>query len=139
MDTRSVTRPPLPSTRAVIAGAHLCDQVSALLLIEARTTRQAFLGEPVEEVMAMAGWVLKHEGETEFDPERILPAWAKKRGRGNWRTEDRRVEECGFCHGTGWVPGLFKSAKEWDEEREGVECPPLQGLSDCPQNLETAF
>jgi hypothetical protein len=79
MDTRSVTRPPLPSTTAVVAGAHLCDQISALLLIEPKVVRQAFLGEPVEEVMAMVKWVLKHEGETEFDPERILPAREEKR------------------------------------------------------------
>jgi hypothetical protein len=44
MDTRSVARPPLPSTRAILAGAHLCDQVSALILIEPKTVRQAFLG-----------------------------------------------------------------------------------------------
>ena len=75
----------------------------------------------------MVKWALKHEGETEFDPERILPAWAKKRGRGYWRVEDRRVEECGYCHGTSWVPGPFKSADEWDEEREGVECPRCKG------------
>jgi hypothetical protein len=122
MDTRSVTRPPLPYTRSILAGAHLCNQVSALLLIEPKVTRQVFLGEPVEEVMAMTEWALKHEGEAEFDPERILSAWAKKRGRGYWRTEDRRVEDCGYCHGTGWVPGPFKKADEWGEEREGVEC-----------------
>jgi hypothetical protein len=102
MDTRSLTRPPRPSTRAVVAGAHLCDQISALLLIEANTTRQVFLGEPVEEVMAMVKRALKHEGEAEFAPERILPTWAQKRGRGYWRTEDPRVEECHQCHGTGW-------------------------------------
>ena len=127
MDTRSVTRPPLPSTRAILTGAHLCDQVSALLLVEPKVIRQAFLGEPVEEVMAMAEWSLKHEGEAQFDPERILPAWAKKRGRGYWRIEDRRVEECGYCHGTGWVPGPFKTAEEWGEERQGVECPRCKG------------
>ena len=127
MDTRSVTRPPLPSTRVVVAGAHLCDQVSALLLIEAKTIRQAFLGGPVEEVMAMVKWSLKHEGEAEFAPERVLPSWAKKRGRGYWRTEDRRVEECGYCHGTGWVPGPFKNAEKWGEERTGVECPLCKG------------
>jgi hypothetical protein len=127
MDMKSVTRPPLHSTRAILAGAHLCDQVSALLLIEAKVARQAFLGEPVEEVMAMVKWVLKHEGEVEFDSERILLAWARKRGRGYWRTEDRRVEECGYCHETGWVPGLFKKAEDWDEEREGVECPRCKG------------
>jgi hypothetical protein len=111
----------------VIAGAHLCDQVSALLLIEAKDARQAFLGEPVEEVMVMVKWVLKHEGEEEFNPERILPAWAQKRGRGYLRTEDRRVEECRQCHGTGCVPGPFKNAEEWDEEREGVQCPRCKG------------
>jgi hypothetical protein len=127
MDTRSVTRPPLPSTRAILAGAHLCDQVAALLLVEAQAARQAFLGEPVEEVMAMAEWSLKHEGEADFDTEKILLAWARKRGRGYWRMEDRRVEECGYCHGTGWVPGPFKKADEWGEEREGVECPRCKG------------
>src|SRR4051794_31517305 len=85
------------------------------------------LGEPVEEVMAMVKWALKHEGEAEFDPEKILPAWAQKRGRGCWRVEDRRVEECGHCHGTGWAPGPFKNAEEWDEKREGVQCPRCKG------------
>jgi hypothetical protein len=59
----------------------------------------------------MAEWALKHEGEAEFDPEKILPAWARKRARGYWRAEDRRVEECGYCHGTGWMPGPFKKAE----------------------------
>ena len=127
MDTRSVARPPLPSTRAILAGAHLCDQISALLLIEAKVARQASLGEPVEEVMAMAEWVLKREGEATFDTEKILPAWAKKRCRGYWRTEDRRVEECGQCHGTGWVPGPFRKAEEWSEVRDGVVCPRCKG------------
>jgi hypothetical protein len=127
MDTISVARPLLPSTRAILAGAHLCEQVSALLLIKPKVGRQAFLGEPVEEVMAMVKWALKHEGEATFDPERILLAWAKKRGRGYWRTEDRRVEECHYCHGTGWVSGAFKSAKEWNEERGGVECSRCKG------------
>lgn len=127
MDMRSVTRPPLPSTRSVIAGAHLCDQISGLLMIESKIARQAFLGEPVEEVMAMAEWALKHQGEAGFDTEKILPAWAQKRGRGYWRVEDRRVEECRHCHGSGWVPGPFKNAEEWGEEREGVECPFCKG------------
>ena len=33
------------------------------------------------------------------------------------------MEECGHCHGTGWVTVPFKSADEWYEEREGVEYP----------------
>ncbi len=127
MDMRSVTRPPLPSTRAIVAGAHLCDQIAGLLLIEAKVARQAFLGEPVEEVLAMVEWALKHEGEAGFDPEEILSAWARKRSRGYWRVEDGRVEECRHCHGTGWTPGPFKNAEEWQEEREGVECPSCKG------------
>ena len=127
MDKVSVTRPAPPSTRSVLAGAHLCDQVAALLLVESKVARQVFLGEPVEEVMAMVKWSLKHEGETEFDPQKILLAWARKRGRGYWRTEDRRVQECGYCHGTGWVPGPFKNVEEWGEERGGVQCPRCKG------------
>ena len=122
MDIRSVTHPPLPSTRSVLAGAHLCDQIAGLLLIEPKTARRVFLGEPVEEVLTMAEWALKHECEAAFDPEKILPAWAQKRGRGYWRVEDRPVEECGQCHGSGSVPGPFRNADEWQEEREGMEC-----------------
>jgi len=50
MDRASVTRPAPPSTCSVLAGAHLCDQVAGLPLIEPKTTRQVFLGEPAEEV-----------------------------------------------------------------------------------------
>jgi hypothetical protein len=46
MDTRSVTRPAPPSTRSVLAGAHLCDQVAGLLLVDPKTIRQVFLGNP---------------------------------------------------------------------------------------------
>lgn len=138
MDALSVTRPVRPSTRSVLAGAHLCDQVAGLLLVEAKTARQAFLGEPVEEVLAMAEWALGHEAEVEFDPEEILPTWARKRGRGCWRVEDRRIEECRHCHGTGWAPGPFKSAEEWQEEREGVECPSCKGSCVALQALQLA-
>jgi hypothetical protein len=62
-----------------------------------------------------------------LNPEKILLAWARKRGRGYWRTEDRRVEECGYCHGTGWAPGPFQKSEEWSEEREGMECPRCKG------------
>ncbi len=66
------------------------------MLVEAKAARQAFLGEPVEEVMPMVKWALKHDAEATFDAEKLLPAWAKKRGWGYRRTEDRRVKECGY-------------------------------------------
>jgi len=101
--------------------------VASLLLVEPKIARQVFLGEPVKEVLTMAEWAHKHEGEAGHNPEKILAAWAQKRGREYWRVEDRRVEECGHCHGSGSVPGPFKSADEWQEEREGVECPHCRG------------
>ena len=54
MDGLSVTRPAHPSTHSIVAGAHLCDQVANLLLMEPKAARQVFLGEPLEEVLAMA-------------------------------------------------------------------------------------
>jgi len=71
MDGLSVTH---PSTRSILAGAHLCDQIAGLLLIEPKIARQVFLGEPVKEVLAMVEWALKHQGEAGFGPEKILPA-----------------------------------------------------------------
>ncbi len=127
MDGLSVTRPPHPSTRSIVSGAHLCDQISVLLLIEPKIARQVFLGEPVQKVLAMVEWALKHEEEAGFDSEKILSAWAQKRGRGYWRVEDRRIEECRQCHGSGSVPEAFRNAEEWQEEREGVECPRCRG------------
>ncbi len=61
MDVRSVTSPARISTASIVAGAHLCDQVASLLLIDPQIVRQVFLGEPVKEVLAMAEWALKHE------------------------------------------------------------------------------
>ncbi len=83
MDVTSLARPAPPSTHSILTGAHLCDQVASLLLIEPKIARQAFSGEPVEEVLAMTEWALKHEAEAEaeaeFNTEKILPTWAQKR------------------------------------------------------------
>lgn len=97
MDELSLARDAARSTDSLVAGAHLCDQVAFLLGVEVATPRRAFLGEPVAVVLAMAGWVLSHEGEEGFYPEGILPLWAERRGRGAWRTEDLRVEGCRHC------------------------------------------
>jgi hypothetical protein len=69
----------------------------------------AFLGEPITEVMAMTRWCVEREGP-DFDPERVLPAWAAKRGRGRWSdrpTEAARIVRAeapargGGCDGCG--------------------------------------
>jgi hypothetical protein len=44
----------------------------------------AFIGEPVEEVLAMVRWALSHEDDEGFDPAKVLTDWAKKRERGAW-------------------------------------------------------
>ncbi len=97
MDEASVT-PPVPAPEeSLVAGSHICDQVARLLGIPEGAARGAFLGEPVGVVLAMAGWALSRRGEEGFDAGAILPAWAKDRGRGVWRVEDRRVEDCDQC------------------------------------------
>ncbi len=85
----------------------------------------------------MVKWALKYEGEATFDPVRNLPACGKKRGRGNWRTEDCRVEECGQCHRTGTRP--LQERRGVGRGARGCGVSPLQGLLYCPQSLETAF
>jgi len=97
MDRSSVTRTIPILEESLVAGSHLCDQVARLLVVPDRAARGAFLGEPVGVVLAMAGWALSHRGEEGFDPAVVLPAWAKDRGRGVWRVEDRRVEDCDQC------------------------------------------
>lgn len=139
MDEPSVTRPTPQPTMRIVAGAHVCDQVAASLGIREMTARRAFLGEPVEEVLAMAEWALSREGEAGFEPEGILTAWARKRGRGAWRTDDPRVEGCGRYHGAGWSPGPFENALEWSEERENVECPACRGAGVALKPLKLAF
>ena len=84
MDEASVTRPSPPSTRAIVADEDFCRQAAALLLCERRPIHDAFIGEPVEEVLEMVRWALSHEDDEGFDAAKVLTAWAKKRGRGAW-------------------------------------------------------
>lgn len=84
MDESSVTRPAPPSTKAIVADEGFCKQVAALLLCKEEPIRDAFIGEPVEEVLEMVRWALKHEDDEGFDTAQVLTAWAKKRGRGVW-------------------------------------------------------
>ncbi len=53
MDDSSVTRPSPPSTKAIVADEAFCKQAAALLLYEEEPIRNAFIGEPAEEVLEM--------------------------------------------------------------------------------------
>jgi hypothetical protein len=85
MDESSVTRPSPPSTtRAIVADEAFCVQAAALPMCDEEPIRQAFIGEPVEEVLAMVRWALSHEEDEGFDTEKVLTDWARKRKRGAW-------------------------------------------------------
>jgi hypothetical protein len=61
----------------------LCRRIAGFLFCEPAPITSAFLGEPIKEVLAMVDWCIEHEAP-DFDPEKILPRWAAKRGRGRW-------------------------------------------------------
>jgi len=84
MDESSVTRPSPPSTRAIVADEAFCAQAAAVLLCDEEHVRDAFIGEPVEECLAMVRWALSHEDDEGFDPAKVLTDWARKRERGAW-------------------------------------------------------
>lgn len=84
MDESSVTRPSPPSTRAIVADDAFCAQAAALLLCDEEPIRDAFIGEPVEEALAMVRWALSHRDDEGFATEKILTDWARKRERGAW-------------------------------------------------------
>ncbi len=90
MDNSSVTRPSAPSTKAIVTDGGFCKQAAALLLCEEQPIRNAFIGEPAEEVLEMVRWALKHEDDEGFDAAKVLTSWAKKRGRGAWSGRPRR-------------------------------------------------
>jgi hypothetical protein len=84
MDETSVTRPaPIP-TAAIVADGAFCVQAAAVLGCEEEPIRDAFIGEPAEEVLEMVRWALSHQHEEGFEAAEVLTAWAKKRGRGAW-------------------------------------------------------
>jgi len=95
MDESSVTPSPqesLEESLAIFADEGFCRQVAALLFCDRKPIRDAFIGEPFEEVLQMVRWVMKHEGDEGFDAERVLTAWAEKRGRGAWSDRPRSPE-----------------------------------------------
>jgi hypothetical protein len=84
MDETSVTPPSPPSTRAIVADEAFCTQAAAVLMCDEEPVRQAFIGEPVEEVLAMVRWALSHQDDEGFNTAKILTDWARKRERGAW-------------------------------------------------------
>ena len=72
-----------PSTRMLTADEGLCQQAAGLLFCAPEPVVSALEGEPVEVLLGMVRWCIEHEGP-DFDPEKVLPAWAAKRGRGRW-------------------------------------------------------
>ena len=84
MDEKSVTRPAPTPTASIMADGAFCAQAAAVLACEEEPIRDAFLGEPAEEVLEMVRWALSHQGDEGFDAARVLTDWAQKRGRGAW-------------------------------------------------------
>ena len=82
MDESSVTRASASPTRAIVADEASCAQAAAVLLCDPQPIRDAFLGEPVEEVLEMVRWALSHQVDEGFDAAKVLTGWAKRRGRG---------------------------------------------------------
>jgi hypothetical protein len=62
------------------------------LFCDLKPINDAFIGEPVEEVLEMVRWALKHEDDEGFDPAKVLTEWAKKRKRGAWSGRPQRPE-----------------------------------------------
>ena len=91
MDESSVTCSAPPSTKVLVADDGFCKQVAALLLCKVEPIRNAFIGEPVEDVLAMVRWTLSHEDDEGFNPAKVLTNWAKKRNRGVWGEKSGRA------------------------------------------------
>ena len=59
-------------------------QVATVLMCGEEPIRNAFIGEPVEEVLAMVRWALSHQDDEGFNPATVLTNWAQKREREAW-------------------------------------------------------
>lgn len=90
MDEVSVTRTSPPSTRVIVVDEAFCAQAATVLMCDWEPIRQAFIGEPAEEVLKMVRWALSHEDDEGFDAAKVLTDWAQKRERGAWGTKPRK-------------------------------------------------
>jgi hypothetical protein len=75
MDERSVTCPSPTLTRAIVADDAFCVQAAAVLMCDEQPVRDAFIGEPAEEMLEIVRWALSHEQDEEgFDAVEVLTA-----------------------------------------------------------------
>ncbi len=116
MDEVSVNRTAQPSTKTIVADEAFCAQVAALLFCDRGPIHDAFIGEPVEEVLEMVRWALSHEDDEGFDAAEVLTAWAKKRGRGAW--SDRPSQRTPDGDGTERLAVAL--ARMWTEHPESL-------------------
>jgi hypothetical protein len=108
MDEVSVTRPSPPPTLAIVADEAFCAQVAAVLMCDEEPIHNAFIGEPVEEVLAMVRWALSHEDDEGFDTEKVLTNWAQKRERGAWSTKPRNSSPTRHSLNGGFAKALIR-------------------------------
>jgi len=121
MDNSSVTRSSQSPTKAIVADENLCKQVAALLMCDRGPIHDAFIGEPVEEVLEMVRWALSHEDDEGFDTAKVLTNWARKRGRGAWSEKPR-----------GWTP-------DHDDEAEKLAVTLARMWAENPSSLAEAI
>jgi hypothetical protein len=82
-----------PSTCSIRAGLYIADQAAALLSVDWRVCREAFLNRPIKQVLAVTEWVLRHQEDKGFDPEAIILGWHRNRRR------EAKTLPCADCGG----------------------------------------
>jgi hypothetical protein len=120
MDEVSVTRLSQPSTRAIVADEAFCAQVAAVLMCDEEPISKAFIGEPVEEILAMVGWALSHQDDEGFDTAKVLTNWAQKRERGAWSTTPRKSSPVSQSRNGGLAEALVRFWSENPHELVAV-------------------
>jgi hypothetical protein len=93
----------------------LCRRAAGLLFCAPEPVILALEGEPVEVLLGMVRWCIEHEAP-DFDPEKVLPAWAKKRGRGRWSDRPNQAARTIW----GEVPATLHGCDGCGEKRRDV-------------------
>ena len=61
---------------------HLADRVAAFLQVDWDVCRRAFYREPEHRVWGVVQWVLRHRDLADYDRERMIEWWARRRRAG---------------------------------------------------------